>query len=401
MLARGLGLPHLAQAEDALQTAALRALEHWPRDGVPAEPAAWLHRVARHAAIDALRLAQRLDPLPAADDDAPPALRRPPPAGRFAGELGDDELALLFASCHPALPEAGQLALALHLFTGLPHAPLAAALLCSEAALAQRLQRARDALAALPEGAALRIPAAHELPPRRDAVLAVLALAFHTGTRARVRGEPDALALCWESVRLARALAAHPVAGDATADALAALLLLHGARLNGAVDDDGDIVWLPGQPRERWDAGMVRMGLAHLDAARRATRLSRWHLLAGIAAEHAVAPDHARTDWATIARTYDTLLRIDASPAPRLAHPVALAGAGEAGRALARPQAPAPQVPAALAAHHAAALARAHEQRGAFDAARAALQRAVALAADRAPAESRALARRLQDLADR
>lgn len=401
LLARGLGLPHLALAEDALQTAALRALEHWPRDGTPQQPAAWLLRTARHAAIDALRRDRPLEPLPEPDDTAAPAWAVAPPAppGRFAGELHDDELALLFTCCHPALPEAGQLALALHLFTGLPHGPLAAALLCSEAALAQRLQRMRDTLARLPDRRALRVPAAHELPPRRDAVLSVLALAFHTGTRARLRGEPDGLALCWASIRLARALARHPAAGHADADALAAMLLLHGARLNGAVDEAGDIVWLPGQPRERWDAGMVRMGFVHLRAAQRAERLSRWHLLAGIAAEHAAAPDHARTDWAAIAGFYDQLLRIDGSPAPRLAHAIALAEAGAAARALALLQALAPQVPPALRPHHAAARARAHEQLGDLAAARAALAEAVALAGAVAAAEARALAARLARLA--
>jgi RNA polymerase sigma-70 factor, ECF subfamily len=395
LLARGLGLPHLALAEDAVQTAALRALEHWPRDGTPQQPAAWLYRTARHAAIDALRRERPLEPLPELDDADTPAwaVAPPGPPERFAGELHDDELALLFTCCHPALPEAGQLALALHLFTGLPHGPLAAALLCSEAALAQRLQRARDTLARLPDRRALRVPAAHELPPRRDAVLSVLALAFHSGTRARVAGEPEALALCWTSIRLARALARHPAAGHPDADALAAMLLLHGARLNGAVDAAGDIVWLPGQPRERWDGAMVRMGFGHLRAAQQAGRLSRWHLLAGIAAEHAAAPDHARTDWAAIVAFYDQLLRIDGSAAPRLAHAIALAEAGQAGRALALLAALAPEVPAALRAHHAAAQARAHEQRGDLDAARVHLARAVGLAA---PPEARALAARLQ-----
>jgi RNA polymerase sigma-70 factor, ECF subfamily len=401
LLARGLGLPQLGLAEDAVQTAALRALEHWPRDGPPQQPAAWLHRVARHAAIDVLRRDRPLDALDALDDGhaTAQALATPAPAAeRFAGELGDDELALLFVCCHPALPEAGQLALALHLFTGLAHGPLAAALLCSEPALAQRLQRARDTLARLPDRRALRVPSAHELPPRRDAVLSVLALAFHTGTRARLRGEPEALALCWESIRLARAIAQHPAAGHADGHALAAMLLLHGARLNGAVDEAGDIVWLPGQARERWDAGMVRMGFVHLRAAQRTTRLSRWHLLAGIAAEHAAAPDHASTDWAAIVGFYDQLLRIDGSPAPRLGHAIALAEAGDSARALALLLSLAPQLPPALQAHHAAALARAYEQQGDMAAACEALARAVALAEPRSPAEARALTRRLQRL---
>jgi RNA polymerase sigma-70 factor, ECF subfamily len=253
---------------------------------VPANPAGWLYRVARHEAIDALRVAGRHEAWPDDEDAAAAALpAMPSPEGRFSCELDDQELALLFAACHPALPAASQVAIALRALAGLDLASIAAGLLCSEAALAQRLTRAREQIA--PEQ--LRLPAGHELAPRRDAVLTALSLAFHAGARARTRGSDAdarqaATTLCWEAIRLARALAAHPAAAHADADALAAMLLLHGARLSGQLDEAGDIVLLPGQPRDRWDAGMVRMGLAHLQAAQRAEWLSRWHLLAGIAA---------------------------------------------------------------------------------------------------------------------
>lgn len=402
-LARSLGLAHLALAEDAVQTAALRALERWPQQGVPANPAGWLYRVARHEAIDCLRLDSRHEALPDDDDaQAPPLQAAAMPEGRFAGELDDDELALLFAACHPALPQAAQVSLALHIATGLPLALLGAALLCSEAALAQRLQRAREGLSRQ----SLRLPAGHELAPRREAVLTVLSLAFHAGARARARAgtgagapdAPDTQALCWEAIRLARALAAHPVAGDADADALAAMLLLHGARLSGQTDEAGHIVLLPGQARDRWDGGMVRMGLRHLQASQRAERLSRWHLLAGIAAEHALAPDHAGTDWPAIVGFYEHLLRIDSSPAPRLAHAIALAEAGDAAAALARLQDLLPVTPPALNAHVLAALARACERLRQMDAARRWLRAAVDAAPH--PAEGRALAQRLAALGD-
>ena len=147
-LARSLGLSHLALAEDAVQSAALRALEVWPAQGVPANPAGWLYRVARHQAIDALRVAGRHDTWPEDGDAAEAALPvHAPPTGRFAGELDDEELALLFTACHPRVPPASQVALALRVLTGLDHATIAAGLLCSEAALTQRLARcARIAL---------------------------------------------------------------------------------------------------------------------------------------------------------------------------------------------------------------------------------------------------------------
>lgn len=395
-LARSLGLAHLALAEDAVQTAALRALEDWPARGVPGNPAGWLYRVARHAAIDALRRGGREDSWPdEAESQASASLpSHSPPQGRFAGELDDEELALLFTACHPVLPAASQVALALRVLAGLDHATIAAGLLCSEVALTQRLARAREALS--PQ--ALRLPAGHELPPRREAVLTTLALAFHAGARARARAlqAGDAADLCWEAIRLVRALAAHPAAAHPDADALAATLLLHGARLTGQLDEAGDIVLLPGQPRDRWDTGMVRMGLAHLQAAQRAQRLSRWHLQAGIAAEHATAADYAHTNWAAIVRYYETLLALDGSAAPRLGHAIALAEAGEPALALQRLQALQAGLPAALAAHGLAAQARAHERLGDVALALQRLQQAVAVAPH--AAEARALARRAQSL---
>jgi RNA polymerase sigma-70 factor, ECF subfamily len=393
-LAAGLGLAHLALAEDALQTAVLRALEHWPTRGVPANAAGWLYRVARHEAIDALRAGGRLDPWPDDGADEATAWVAPPQTSRLTGELDDDELTLLFACCHPALSSAQQVALALRMVTGLELAPLARLLLCSEAALAQRLARAREALARVAEGPAgeWATPAGTELPPRRDAVLGVLALAFHAGARARARGEPAQASLCWEAIRLARSLAAHPAVAHADADALAAMLLLHGARLTGAVDDDGEPVPLPGQARDRWDLGLVRLGLAHLQASQRAARLSRWHLLAAVAAEHAVAPDAVRTRWAQIEQLYAALLRLDGSAAPRLSHAIALAEAGDAAAALARLDELQANLPTALAAHALAARARACERLGRVDEAVQLLDAAAARAPH--PADARMLRRR-------
>jgi RNA polymerase sigma-70 factor (ECF subfamily) len=392
-LAHALGLSHLALAEDAVQTATLRALQHWPAHGQPANPAGWLYRVAWREAIDILRRSGRDDPFPEPGDAAEADLaHHDPPPGRFAGELDDEELALLFAACHPALPAASQVALALRVLAGLDHATIAAGLLCSEAALTQRLARARERLS--PQ--ALRVPAGHELPPRREAVLTTLALAFHAGARGRARLQGQAAALCWEAIRLARAVAAHPAAAHPDADALAALLLLHGARLTGQLDEAGDIVLLPGQPRDRWDLGMLRMGLVHLQAAQQAPRLSRWHLQAGIAAEHATAADYASTDWPAIVRYYEQLLALDGSAAPRLGHAIALAEGGEPAQALQRLQALRPEAPAMLAAHLLAAQARAHERLGDPGQARCLLLQAAAVAPH--AAEARALVRRAETL---
>lgn len=403
-LARSLGLGQLALAEDAVQAAAVRALESWPVTGVPDNPAGWLYRVARHQCIDTLRREGRHEAWPEDDDAEAMSLVpvQPAPGGRFAGELDDDELALLFAACHPTLPVASQVALALRALTGLELEQIAEGLLCSTAGLAQRLARARELWARL--GIQPGLPAGHELAPRREAVLTTLLLMFHAGMKASGRqGTAQSsvgsgpMSLCWEAIRLARALAAHSAASHPDAHALAALLLLHGARLTGRLDEHGDIIPLPGQARDRWDAGMLRMGFAHLQRAQRAVVLSRWHLQAGIAAEHAAAPDHAGTDWPAIARYYELLLVLDGSTAPRLGHAIALAESGEAARARGLLQRLLPDVPRTLQAHTLAALARASERLGEVVEAQLFLQRAKAAALH--PADARQLERHAGTLA--
>lgn len=434
------GLAHLAEAEDALQHAGLQALRTWPRDGLPTQPEAWLLTTARHHLLDGWRRRRPTVPLDAHADGAAPGWQpegdgparghqghqgpaawpaalgaMPGPADadhpdtpwrradeaatsaapqRLQGELADDELALLFAACHPALPPASQLLLALRCLTTLDLATLADALLATEAGLAQRLQRARRQLAGLP----LAVPAGAELAPRREAVFSTLWVMFGEGMKAsgrqgdRQAGLALARPLCWEAMRLARALAAHTATADGQADALAALLLLHGARLSGRLDEHGELVSLPGQARERWDAGLLRLAHHHLRAAQRSSHLSRWHLLAAIASEHAAARNAASIRWDRIVRWYDSLLRLDPSAAPRLGQAIALAEAGEPQRALGLLQALADAgLPEALRPHHHAALARAHGRLGDLATAHAWFDRAIALA--RHPADARLLAR--------
>jgi RNA polymerase sigma-70 factor (ECF subfamily) len=387
-LAHHLGLGHLALAEDAVQSAAQAALERWPIDGSPQQPAAWLWRVARHAAIDRLRRESRELALP--EDDAPAALAderaSPAASARFAGEIGDDELALLFAACHPALPPATQVTLALRTLGGLDLATIADGLLCTEAALAQRLARGRERL----RGESLSLPAGPELAPRRDAVLAALAVMFTSGYAGQ---GADARELCWEAIRLARALAGHAATAHPDADALAALLLFTGARLTGRIDDSGDIVPLPGQARDRWDGGMLRLGFAHLQRGQSARHLSRWHCQAGIAACHAAAADYASTDWPRIVELYELLLRLDPSAAPRLGHAIALAEAGDAARSRRLLEALLPATPAALRPHGLAALAHACARLG--DAVAAEVHLRAAIEAARPGADRRLLEKRL------
>lgn len=404
-LARAARLSDPSLAEDAVQAAMLQAVRTWPVAGAPVSPAAWLTTVARHHLIDALRVHGRDASLDAMAEDAPDraaalAATDPEASGerRLDGEIDDDELALLFACCDPALPPPSQVAFALKTVCGFGLREIAAALFTNESALAQRLARARGELAA--RGRTIALPAGAELAPRRDGVLAAIYLLFNEGYAASGAGpagdtqRPD---LCREAIRLARALAAHRHSAHPDADALAALLLLHGARLPSRVDGAGDWLLLADQPRGRWKREMIAAGLVHLDRAGRAQRLSRWHLEAGIAAEHATAATFAATRWEVVRSMYDALLRIDPSPMIALSRAIAVAYAGDPGAALAAIDALLPEIPQRLAhfAHAARGDVLARLHRGGEAA--AAFERAIALA--HTDAERRLLAARRRALA--
>jgi RNA polymerase sigma-70 factor (ECF subfamily) len=324
LLTRRHGLDHLADAEDAVQGAMLAALRRWPFDGVPANPAGWLHRVATRLLIDHLRhVAPLLDGDVAADliealPDAPDAA-----AAQFSAEIGDDELQLLFALCHPALPLESQLALSLHSLGPLGLRELAAALFTTESALAQRLARARRAL--IDAGVSIELPSSADLLARRRAVLAALYVMFGEGYQSAAGERYQREELCEEALRLARGLADHPLLGDGEADALVALMLLQSARLATRLPADGRPLLLHEQDRSQWDAGRIALAHRYLERAQRATQLSSLHLQAAIAAEHATAASFAMTRWPRILGWYELLLQIDAAPPVRLGHAIATA----------------------------------------------------------------------------
>jgi RNA polymerase sigma-70 factor, ECF subfamily len=324
LLTRRHGLGHLADAEDAVQGAMVAALRRWPFDGVPANPAGWLHRVATRLLIDHLRhvaplqdgavAAEAIDALPDPVDEV---------AAQFRAELGDDELRLLFALCHPALPLESQLALSLHSLGPLGLRELAAALFTTESALAQRLARARRAL--IDAGVSLELPAPADLLARRRAVLAALYVMFGEGYQSAAGERYQREDLCEEALRLARGLADHPLLGDGEADALVALMLLQSARLATRLPADGRPLLLHEQDRSQWDVGCIALAHRYLERAQRATQLSSLHLQAAIAAEHATATSLATTRWTRIMGWYELLLQIDPSPPARLGHAIATA----------------------------------------------------------------------------
>jgi RNA polymerase sigma-70 factor (ECF subfamily) len=290
-------------AEDAVQDACALALEHWPADGAPASPRAWLIGVARHKAIDRLRReARRMDKEQAAVRELAGA--RP---GQTEPQAGD-ELALIFTCCHPALARDVRVALTMRSVGGLSTAEIAAAFLVPEPTMAKRLVRAKNKIRQA--GIVFGVPEGSGAAARLADVLLVLYLIFTEGHRATsgpdlVRGE-----LCDTAIRLARSLAGL-LPREPEVAGLLALLLLTDARRAARTREDGTPVLLEDQDRTRWDHRMISEGDGLLQAALRAARPGPYQLWAAIAACHSTAPAARDTDWRQIAALYGELIRYE------------------------------------------------------------------------------------------
>ena len=310
----------LDTAEEAFQEACLRALQAWPRNGPPRDPRAWLILVGRNAALDGVRRLSRLDPLPAEEalsdtDDAEAAL-----AERLDGShYRDDVLRLLFMCCHPDLPATQQIALALRVVSGLSVRQIARAFLVGEAAMEQRITRAKARVAAA--DVPFEAPGAVERGERLGVVAAMIYLLFNEGysvADGSARG-----ALCGEAIRLARLLL-RLFHAEPEVMGLTALMLLQHARAAARFDAAGEIVLLEEQERGRWDGEMIAEGLALIDKAMRHRAPGPYQIQAAIAALHAAAARAEDTDWAGIDRLYATLERLQPSPVVTLNRAVAV-----------------------------------------------------------------------------
>lgn len=315
-LTRMFGPSHLDVAEEVVQEALLRALQRWPHEGVPAEPEGWLYTVARNLALDRARrtasLATKLDAL-AMDL---------PETGPLADPAVDDELAMVFICCHPALPVEARIALSLKTVGGFSVEEIATLFLVKPDTIAQRLVRAKRILR--DREIVFELPGEEELPKRLETVLQTLYLLFTEGYGAG-GGVTIRRDLAEEALRLVSLLAADPVTGRPETHALAALLHLQASRLSARTDGDGTILLLGDQDRSRWDRRRMAQGFRHLERASEGSRITTWHLEAAIAAAHAASPDLAATDWRGILDLYDQLLALSPSPVVALNRVVALA----------------------------------------------------------------------------
>jgi RNA polymerase sigma-70 factor, ECF subfamily len=312
----------LDTAEEAFQEACLRALQHWPQNGPPRDPAAWLILVGRNVALDQARRQGKQEALPAEDaisdlDDTEAELAERIDDAHYR----DDILRLLFICCHPDLPATQQIALALRIVSGLTVKQIARAFLVSEAAMEQRITRAKSrvATADVPFDA----PGAVERSERLAAVAAMIYLIFNEGYSASGAAEGASRPLSDEAIRLARLLL-RLFSTEPEIMGLTALLLLQHARTPARFDADGAVVLLEDQDRSRWDGKLIAEGLALIDKAVRHKRRGPYQVQAAIAALHARAARPEDTDWAQIDLLYAALESLQPSPVITLNRAVAV-----------------------------------------------------------------------------
>ena len=378
-------------AEEALHDAFIAAVEQWPRDGVPANPRAWLVSAGRFKAIDRIRRRARFDAsltelAHQLETDAAGA------ADRDGEGVEDDRLRLIFTCCHPALPADAQVALTLREVCDLTTEEIGRAFLTAAPTLAQRIVRAKAKIrdAHIP----YEVPARADLPERLDAVLRVIYLVFNEGYSASSGEALTRSDLSAEAIRLGRLLIA--LLPEPEAVGLLALMLFQESRRVARTSPSGDLILLEDQDRALWNRDQIAEGTALVERALASRRFGPYTVQAAIAAVHAEAPSAAATDWAQIVGLYEVLARVDPSPVIELNRAVAVAMRDGPAAGLAR-------VDAILARgdltdYHLAHAARADLCRrlGRVAEARAAYQRALELA--RQGPEQRFLARRLAEL---
>jgi RNA polymerase sigma-70 factor (ECF subfamily) len=331
VLVRALG--SIDDAEEAVQDAFVRALETWPRDGIPPSPAGWIITTAKNRAIDVARKEGKrrerhegsfhLFGTPVEHDPSDWV------AASVDEAIEDDQLRLMFTCCHPALALEVRVALTLRLVAGLDTAQIARAFLVPESTMAQRLTRAKRKIAdaKIP----YRVPSREELSARLDAVLAVLYLVFNQGY-----GEPTAEvpALAREAIRLTRNLA-NLLPGAADARGLLALMLLTESRRAARFDADGRVVLLEDQDRSEWDPELIASGMALMRDLPVSSNPGVYQVQASIAAVHASASTLAGTDWRAIVALYDTLFALNPTAIVALNRAIAVAEVDGPARALA------------------------------------------------------------------
>ncbi len=306
-------------AEEALHDAFRAALEQWPRDGIPANPRAWLVSAGRFKAIDSLRRHARFDPLDSVGEHV--GAETPEPGAWEEGSVEDDQLRLIFTCCHPALAPDAQIALTLREVCGLTTEEIAHAFLTPVPTLAQRIVRAKSKIrdARIP----YQVPTHDELPDRLDAVLRVVYLVFNEGYAASSGSSLTRHDLSGEAIRLGRLLV--ELLPEPEAVGLLALMLLQESRRAARASPSGDLILLEDQDRSLWNRELIAEGRALVESAVTARQYGPYTLQAAIAAVHGEAATPSQTDWQRITALYDLLRAAEPSPVVELNRAVAVA----------------------------------------------------------------------------
>lgn len=326
VLTRAFGIGLIDTVEDMVQEAMLEAVRNWRIQGVPRNPAAWLHRVARNRVIDALRRQRGTSLL------APEELPAAPTRISFAeAAIQDSLLVMMFACCHPGLNRDSRLALTLKVLCGLGDQEIARGMLVSPAAAKRRVTRAKRYLQL--NQVRLAPPGPEELQARLDTVHDVLYLMFNEGHSATRGDSPLRVDLCEEAARLCHLLCQSPLAQPGTR-ALMALMAFHAARFDARLEGQGAAVLLEDQDRSLWDQKLIESGEFWLAQSCGGSGVSRFHLEAGIAQLHCRAASVEATNWPAIVRLYDRLLQMQPSPFYRLNRAIALSRTGSEREAL-------------------------------------------------------------------
>ena len=322
-LTRLLGPAHLDLAEESVQQAMLRALQSWPYQGLPENPAAWLFRVAHNSAIDAVRRTRTFrDKTDALVEDLSQSARSMPDDPDVDSRVRDDELRMIFMCCHPEISRDASVALSLKTVGGFSVREIARAFLVDDAAIAQRLVRAKRQIR--DKQLTLHVPVGPDLKRPLDSVLDVIYLMFNAGYAAHDGQDLIRQDLCLEALRLGRLVAASSIS-EPRVHALVALMALQAARFAARVDAAGDLILLDNQDRGRWDQELISVGFHHFDRSIAGNELSEYHVQAAIAATHARSVSAPETDWPMILQLYDQLMSINGSAVVALNRAVAVA----------------------------------------------------------------------------
>jgi RNA polymerase sigma factor (sigma-70 family) len=319
------GLRNLDMIEDAVQDSLVTAMKTWSYAGIPDNPRAWLVQVSKNRILDRLRYDKRFQNVDETQDQLDHALKvfDSHDSIYFASEMGEDQLRMIFACCHPAIPPDSRVALTLKIIGGFRVSEIARAFLASDESIAKMLTRARHRLRS--ENIVLEIPPPSDVPSRIDTVLKVIYLMFNEGYAASEGEELIRRDLCHEAIRLSELLAEHPITTSPAVHALTALLLFQASRLDSRCRSDGELLLLSEQDRAQWDNQMINRAFHHFMGSASGDELSDYHLEAEIAACHATAKSYDDTRWEQIHKCYELLQCRKFSPVVELNRIIVLA----------------------------------------------------------------------------